>query len=145
MKRILLPGIVAGIAMLITSMIFGWVISALIPSLAGEYANTALFRPWSDPLMSLFFLYPFVLGIGLAWVWDRLKGVLPGPTAVARGLLLARSFWLVSSIPGILMSYASFPITLAMALSWLASSLLQLLAAGPVFALLNKPAVISTQ
>ena len=139
MKNILLPGIAAGVTMLVVSMIFSWVLSALAPHLAGEYANAALFRPWSDPLMSLFFLYPFVLGIGLAWVWDRLKGVLPGPTAVMRGLALARSFWLVSSIPGILMSYASFPISLAMALSWLVSSLLQLLAAGPVYALLNRP------
>jgi len=140
MKKILLPGIVAAVAMLAVSMVFGLLISALVPSLEQEYVNPALFRPWSDPLMSLFFLYPFVLGIGLAWVWDRIKNVLPGSTPVARGLIFGRSFWLVSGIPGILMSYATFPISLVMALSWLISSLLQLLAAGPVYALLNKPA-----
>jgi hypothetical protein len=138
MKRILTPGLVAGLIMLVAAMLVGQLTTLSLPSLAGEYENTSLFRPWSDPVMSLYFLYPFFLGIALAWVWDRTKGVIGEGSLWVRGSRFARAFWVVSTLPGILMSYSSFPISLALALTWLLSSLIQLLCAGFVYARMNR-------
>jgi len=138
MKNIIVAGLVAGFAMLVLAMAIGMLAHAALPSVAKEYENTNLFRPWSDPIMSLYFLYPFFLGIALAWVWDKTKDVLGGGSLWIRGSRFARSFWIVSTIPGILMSYSSFPVSLAMSLTWLLSSLVQLLCAGFIYARMIK-------
>jgi hypothetical protein len=139
MKQILIPGLVAAVVMLVAAMAIGWACSLAFPSLTSEYSNTALFRPWSDPLMWVFFVQPFWMGIGLAWLWNRVKGSFTEVTAVQKGIAFTSAVWAVTSIPGILMSYSSFPISLLMVLTWLISSLIQLLLAGVVLGLKNKP------
>ncbi|MBU0590713.1 hypothetical protein KKF81_01320 [Candidatus Micrarchaeota archaeon] len=138
MKKILISGIVAGIVMFIVSMIFSMLSGAILPSLTVEYENSALFRPWSDPLMSLFFLYPFLLGLVLAWAWDKTKGLVPGRAFWEKGALFGAAFILISIIPGMFMSYSSFQVSFAMVLSWTISSLLQVVCAGMVFAKMNE-------
>lgn len=138
MKNIIVTGLVAGFAMLIVAMAVGMLANAAMPSLAKEYENTNLFRPWSDPIRSLYFFYPIFLGIALAWVWEKTKGVIGGESIWVRGSRFARSFWIVSTIPGILISYSSFPVSLAMSLTWLLSSLVQLLCAGFIYARMTK-------
>jgi hypothetical protein len=61
MKNIIWPGIVAGIAILISGMVISYLFM-IIPSVAADYNNAHIMRSWQDPLMSLFFIYPFVLG-----------------------------------------------------------------------------------
>ncbi|MGZ5244555.1 MAG: hypothetical protein ACXWW0_11635, partial [Bacteroidia bacterium] len=73
MKKIILPGLLAGIVMLAVSLIFSWAMNFIAPGLQDEYRNPELFRPWSDPLMMLIFVHPFIVGIILAWVWDFVK------------------------------------------------------------------------
>lgn len=137
MKKVLLPGLIAGLVMFIVAMALGQVFNAIFPNLAAEYQNTNLFRPWEDPLMSLYFLHPFVLGIALAWVWDKVKGLLKG-SLWQRGSHFALIYWLAATIPGMLISYSSFPLSKAMVFSWAISSLAQVIAAGFVFAKMNK-------
>jgi hypothetical protein len=138
MKKIFIPGVVAGVVMLIAAMVVGLLTSLALPSMAKEYQNTNLFRSMSDPIMLLYFVYPFFLGVALAWVWDRTKGVIGEGSIWMRGGKFARAFWIVSALPGILMSYSSFPISLALALSWLLSSMVQLLCAGYIYARMNR-------
>jgi hypothetical protein len=138
MKRILIPGLVAGLVMLVVAMVVGQLTTLALPSIVREYENTNLYRTWSDPIVFIYFLYPFFLGIALAWVWDRTKGVIGEGSIWVKGSRFARAFWIVSALPGILMSYCSFPISLAVALSWLLSALVQLLCAGFVYAKMNK-------
>lgn len=138
MKNIIVAGLLAGFAMLVLAMAVGLLINSVLPSVATEYENTNLFRSWSDPIMSLYFLYPFFLGIALAWAWDKTKGVIGEGSIWVRGSRFARSFWIISALPGILMSYSSFPISLAMSLTWLLSSLVQLLCAGFIYARMIK-------
>ena len=138
MKKILIPGLVAGFVMLVVAMAVGQLTSFALPSIAKEYENTNLFRLRTDPIMLLYFLYPFFLGVALAWVWDRTKGVIGEGSIWMRGGKFARTFWIVSALPGILMSYSSFPISLALALSWLLSSIVQLLCAGYIYARMNR-------
>jgi uncharacterized protein with PQ loop repeat len=138
MKKIVTTGLVAGLVMLVVGIAVGLLTTLALPSLSKEYENANLFRSWSDPIMYLYFLYPFLLGIGLSWVWDKTKGVIGEGTLWMRGSRFGRAVWIVSSIPGILMSYSTFPISLAIALTWLLSSLIQLVCIGFVYAKMNQ-------
>jgi hypothetical protein len=137
MKKIIVSGLLAGIAMLVIGFAAGYGLMAIFPKLTAEYANTALFRPWSDPLMSLYFVHPFVLGLILAWVWARVKGVMKGAGWAAKGARFGLAFWVVL-MPGMLISYASFPLSLIMVVSWSISLLLEALAAGLIYAAVNR-------
>ena len=56
MKHILLPGLLASLAMVAVSFILTIILGALVPSIMAEYQTVGLFRPWSDPLMSLMYV-----------------------------------------------------------------------------------------
>ncbi|MBI5413285.1 hypothetical protein HZA42_02985 [Candidatus Peregrinibacteria bacterium] len=136
MKKILLPGLLAGIATLASGMALSFLFMKF-PSIAADYANANLIRPWKDPLMSLFFLYPFVQGIILAWAWNKSKSLFQG-TTVNRGLKFGLSIWLIASVPGMLISYSSFPLSLLTIVSWLTDGLVNGFIAGMIFAKMNK-------
>ena len=135
MRKVLIPGLIAGAAMLVVGMIISQLINLAFPALVAEYKAT-LFRPWEDPIMSLYFAHPFVLGLALAFVWDRVKGLLKGGP-MKRATHFALAYFMVATVPGMLISYSSFPLSLSMILSWSLSSLLQAWAAGLVLAKLN--------
>ncbi len=137
MKKIIVSGLLAAIAMLAVGFGVGYGLMAIFPTLTAEYANTALFRPWNDPVMSLYFAHPFLLGFILAWVWSKVKGVIGGAGWAARGARFGLAYWLVS-VPGMIISYASFPLSLIMVISWSVSILVQALAAGLIYAAVNR-------
>jgi hypothetical protein len=137
MKKIILPGLAAGIGMLGMGFLMSFLLNTAFPELSIEYQNPNLFRPWSDPLMSLFYLHPFVLGIVLAFVWERIKGLFTG-TMLSRGFLFGFMFWIAATVPGMFISYSSFPISLVMIASWTINGLVQALIAGLILAKMNK-------
>ena len=137
MKKIVLPGIIAAIASFIATMLVGYVFQAIFPSIKSEYENTAIFRPWNDPLMNIFWVYPFIFGITLAWVWDKVKGLFTG-TLINKALCFGFVYWVICSVPGMIMSLSSFKITIVMTISWTISGFLQAFAAALVFGKMNK-------
>lgn len=138
MKKIFLPGLIAGIAMLVANMLLNQLVHYLFPAIVAEYENPGLFRPWSDPLMSLFFLHPFLLGFILAWVWNKIKSLFVSGSVWQKGARFGFAIWLISSIPGMFISYSSFPVSLGMISSWLLSGLINAIIAGWIFAKMNK-------
>jgi hypothetical protein len=136
MKKIIWPGLVAGFLMLIAGLIFNYITNTAFPSIAQEY-QSGLMRPWTDPLMMIFFLYPFILSFVLAWAWNESKKLFKGKDC-KRGVMFALSIFLISSIPGMFVTYTSFNISFGMVLSWTVSGLIYLLIAGCVFARMNK-------
>lgn len=136
MKKIIIPGLIAGVVMLVVGMGFGFALEALFPNLAAEYNNPALFRPWSDPLMSVYFVEPFVLGVILAWFWSMTKGLIKQKDAIKKGVYFGLGYWVIT-IPGMIMSYSSFPISLLMTVGWSLSIFIQAICAGILFAKLN--------
>ena len=54
-------GLIAGLANLIVMLVLMWLIGVVFPSVMQEYKNTAIFRPFNDPLMMVYFGYPFIL------------------------------------------------------------------------------------
>jgi hypothetical protein len=137
MKKIIISGLLAGVAMLVVGFGIGHVCGLVFPSLTAQYNNTDLFRAQSDPMMSLFFVHPFILGLILAWVWAKVKGVMKGAGWAAKGIRFGLAYWVVS-IPGMVISYAGFPLSLLMVATWSVSILLEALAAGLIYAAMNK-------
>lgn len=126
-------GIIAGIIMLVISLAMGPVLNAVFPGVQIEYENTDIFRPWSDPLMSVMFVQPFLLGVILAWIWSKTKNIIKGATTVKKGIIFGFAYWVIT-IPGMVISYSTFQISLAMVFSWSLSIFIQALAAGAFFA-----------
>jgi hypothetical protein len=138
MKKFILPALLGGLLLLIGSMAVGMIFNAIFPGLATEYTNPGLFRPWSDPLMNLYYLHPFLTMLLLAWIWDLVKPVVLGKNTFGRGLKFGLAFWVVSGIPGMLISFASFQVSLLMILSWLLGNLIGLIISCWVFPQFNK-------
>lgn len=128
MKKFLI-GLSVGAVMLIAGMIVGQIFQLLIPEMKMEYQNPNLFRPWSDPLMSLMFVEPFLLGFIFVWLWEKTKTVINGDTQLERGLKFGLIYWAVT-FPGMIMSYSSFPVSFTLVLSWTLSGLIQAICAG---------------
>ena len=138
MKKIIFPGLLAGVAMLAINMILGMLVfDRLIPSLSQEYTNPALFRPWSDPLMSLMFLTPIITGFIMAWLWNYTKPAFGHLSGSQAGLMLGFIIWLLG-LPGMVISLATFPVSFVMVLSWTISNLIQFPVGGLIIASMNK-------
>lgn len=134
MSKFILRGILAGIIMLILSTLYSFAVEAIFPFIGTEYGNTNIYRAFSDPLMNLFWLYPFVLGIALSWFWDRIKSLLKVANPYIKGLNFGLEYWVVATVPGMLITFASFKVSLFMILIWSISGLIQAIAAGMIFA-----------
>jgi hypothetical protein len=145
MKKIILPGLLVGVANFIASMLVSQIFRVIFPSVNAEYTNPNLFRAYSDPLMLLFFVYPFLLGIILAWFWNKTKTLFVSPEAGSRpggstraAIKFALTYFVVSTIPGMFVTYSSMPYSFLIVLSWLVEGLLNGLIAGIILAKLNK-------
>lgn len=133
-SKIIKSGILAGIAMLGTAIFFGALSNAFFPLLESEYANTNIFRPWSDPRMNMYFISPFLLGIILSFAWHKTHNVFHAESVTKKGIKFGIAYFLIATIPGMLMSYASFQLSLTIVLAWTISGLLEGITAGIVFA-----------
>lgn len=136
MKKIFWTGLVAGIAMVIVNMALNPIFDAIFPGLKESYMNP-VFRPWEDPIMMLFFLYPIVLGFGLSFVWDKTKQLFE-KGACQNGINFGLIYFCVSGIPAFLINFSSFNLPLVMILTWTIMGLINGLVAGCVLARLNR-------
>ncbi|OGK17752.1 hypothetical protein A2866_02115 [Candidatus Roizmanbacteria bacterium RIFCSPHIGHO2_01_FULL_39_8] len=137
MRNIIVVGLIAGVAMFVVSLAFGPICQVLFPALKAEYENPALFRPWSDPLMTLFFAYPFIQGIMLAWVWSKVKVLFKKGKDWEKGVKFGLIYWILGFL-GMFVTYTTFPVSLMMVLSWWLSMLISLPVAGIIYAKLMK-------
>ena len=107
-KKILIGGIAGGILLFIAQFAF-----SALGNLAAPYDVFAIggMRARDDPLMLLFFAYPFVLSFASAAVFDRVKGALGcagsecccGGPGLTFGLILI----LLVTVPGMFVIYSS--------------------------------------
>lgn len=134
-KKIILPGIIAGVAILIAGLAVSYLFMAF-PAVSVDYQNVALMRSWQDPTMSLFFLYPFILSMILSWVWNRSKSLFSGGWA-GRGAKFGLVIWIISTVPGMFISYVSFPISLLTVISWTVGGLVNGIICGLIFSKMN--------
>ncbi|HEY4798803.1 MAG TPA: hypothetical protein VII99_06970 [Bacteroidia bacterium] len=137
MRKIIASGLLSGIIMLAAGMLVGKIFQFAIPSISIEYQNTNLFRPWSDPVMLLMLIHPFLVGIIMAMIWNHTKNIIKGTTLFSKGIRFGLVYWTIS-IPGMLISYSTFPISLALTVSWSAAIMAQSLLSGILFSAMLK-------
>jgi hypothetical protein len=137
MKKIAVSGLVAGLLMLLAMMATGLAFSAAFPGISEEYQNTAIFRPWNDPLMYYMYLHPILVGLLLSLVWSRTGDLIKEGSRPKKGALFGLIIWAVFGIPGMLISLSSFQISPLLVASWTLGLLVQDLVAGLVFAYMD--------
>jgi len=137
MKKIFLPGLVAGLAMLVVGFIVSQLFQLIFPYLRSEYANGAIMRQWSDPTMLLSLIVPFIIGVILAWLWSALKELIKGGRGHERGMRFGIYFWIIT-LPGMIMSYSIFSVSLLMTVTLSISMLAQSICAGMILERLMK-------
>jgi uncharacterized Tic20 family protein len=117
--------------------VLGYPSNLLFPSVKAEYENTTMFRSWSDPLMYLFFIQPFLVCIALAWVWNKSKSLFQG-SAGRKAINVTLIMFFVSALPGMLMTISSFQVSALMTLTWTISSFFQVWIASLIFIRMSK-------
>ena len=130
MNLILKRGLMAGLVNLLVGVGLNMFVQMLLPAIAGEYKNTGIFRSWTDPLMMLFFVYPFIVGVASAYLWEKLGK--PEPAE------FAKLYYIIATIPGMFITYTSFKISLAMVLLWTITGYIEALIAAYVFVRIKK-------
>jgi hypothetical protein len=136
MKKMLLTGLAAGVVMVIVNMALNPIFNAIFPSLQESYMNP-VFRPWNDPIMMLFFIYPLALGFGLSFIWDKTKQLFK-KSAFKNGINFGLIYFCVGGIPAFLINFSSFNLPVLMILTWTIMGLFNGLTAGLILAKLNK-------
>ncbi|MBU0527981.1 hypothetical protein KKE92_05850 [Candidatus Micrarchaeota archaeon] len=131
MKNKYLLGLVTGIVLLISTMILSVLINAVFPYLNEEYEAPG-FRPFDDPIMALFFVYPIVLGIILTYLWIKTR------KSWKSGLEYGVAFGILLSVPMFIVNFSSFTFSLLMVGSWTIVGFLNPLIAGVLLEKLDK-------
>jgi len=69
-------------------------------------------------------------------VWDKSKGLFQGSIA-NKGTQFGLAVWLIATVPGMLISYSSFTLSLLTIISWTVSGLIEIVVAGIILARIN--------
>jgi hypothetical protein len=134
MKKILIPGILTGIFLLISSFIALFLTIKLFPSLAWEYFGPTFNTDGSRDI--LFYIHPFLLGLALAWFWNRVKEIFTG-NSIAKALEFSLIYAAIATIPTMWITFSAINISLEMVLTWILYGLFQALVAGSILSRLN--------
>ncbi|HEX6977083.1 MAG TPA: hypothetical protein VF185_01825 [Patescibacteria group bacterium] len=133
MGKIIKQGLIIGVINLIVTFILSQGLSFLIPSLGSQY-QSGLFRPWTDPLMMLFFLHPFIVGFVLAYFWNKLGSHIEGKKVSQKALNFAILYFLIATIPGMFVTYTSFNVSALMVGVWTVEGFIAAYIAGFILA-----------
>ncbi len=134
MKKVILPGIIAGFVLLAFSYVALYLLVTLMPSLAEQYYNPVFSQEGEKTI--LYFLHPFVLSFALAWFWERFKGQFEG-SWLLRGLELGLVYAIVASLPAMWITFSSLALSFQLVASWFAYSMAQAAIVGLIYAKMN--------
>ena len=134
MKKIILSGLLAGVVLLIFSILGLYLTIWFFPSLAAQYYDPA-FDSGPDKYL-LYYVHPFVIALALSWFWDRFKTVLKG-SFLTRGIEFGVIYALIAIVPALWLTYSAMSVSLAIVGTWLLFGLFQGVIAGLVFEKLN--------
>jgi hypothetical protein len=134
MKKIILSGLLAGIVLLILSILGLYLTIWLFPGLASQYYDPA-FDTGPDKYL-LYYVHPFIIALALSWFWDRFKTLLTG-SFMTRGIEFGVIYALIAILPALWLTYSAMDVSLAIVSTWLLFGLFQGLIAGLLFEKLN--------
>lgn len=134
MKRIISSGLIAGVVLLILSVLALYATIWFFPTLASQYYDPAFDNQSGRYL--IYYAHPFVIAMALAWFWDRFKGALKG-SYLTRGIEFGLIYALIAIFPVLWLTYSALAVSLAMVGTWLVFGLLQGVIAGLLFEKFN--------
>jgi len=102
-KNVVVAGIGGGVILLVCMLFFGVIANALSPY---DIAMLGGMRAINDPIMGLFFLYPFVVSFVAAILFDIIKDSLKG-TALYKGLEFGLLLFMIQTIPSMFVIFTS--------------------------------------
>lgn len=130
MKKIITSGLIAGVVLLILSVLGLYATIWFFPTVAAQYYGPS-FDNQSGRYM-IYYAHPFVIGLALAWFWDRFKSLLKG-SFLTKGLEFGLIYALIAIFPALWITYSALSVSLSMVATWLVFGLLQGMIAGLVF------------
>lgn len=134
MKKIIFPGIIAGVVLLILSILGLYVNIWFFPDLAMQYFQPT-FNEQSSRIM-LYFIYPFIIAMALSWFWNRTKSKLTG-SFITRGIEFGIIYALIATLPSMWLVYSSITVSLLMVLTWFVFGLIQAIIVGLICEKMN--------
>jgi hypothetical protein len=134
MKKIIVVGLLAGLVLLILSILGLYITIWFFPGLAAQYYDPA-FDTGPDKYL-LYYVHPFVIALALSWFWDRFKTILKG-SFLTRGMEFGVIYTVIAILPSLWLTYSAISVSLAIVATWLLFGLLQGLIAGLIFEKLN--------
>ncbi len=134
MKKIIIAGLVAGVILLILSVLGLYATIWFLPGLAKQYFDPA-FNTESGRVV-LYYIHPFVISVALSWFWNRFKGTLSG-SFITRGIEFGVIYTLIATLPMMVLIYSAMSVSLSIVATWFVLALLQGTIAGLVFEKMN--------
>jgi hypothetical protein len=104
LKKILIAGIAGGILLFVAQFAFSMIGNLIAPY---DIFTIGGMRARDDPIMLLFFAYPFVLSFMSAIAFDRVKGALAGSCCGGAGFTFGRVLILLITIPSMFVIFTS--------------------------------------
>jgi hypothetical protein len=133
MKKFIISGLAAGAVILVL-----WNVVGLIFGMFGfSVSNLAGMRNFNDPIMMLYFLYPFVFGFALAYLYPLVEGKIKGDI-VSKGFAFGMIMFTVNSIPSAYLNLTSMDYPFAFTAMTIIGPLVYLPAAGIAVAWASK-------
>jgi len=134
MKKVIFPGLVAGVVLLILSILGLYLNMWIFPDLAMQYFQPA-FNEQSSRIM-LYFIHPFIIAMALSWFWSKIKGILKG-SFLTRGIEFGIIYALIATFPAMWLVFSSITVSLQMVATWFVLGLIQAIIAGLVCEKIN--------
>jgi hypothetical protein len=133
-KNIIVPGLASGIAIFVIDMI-----ASIIAQNIFKYNVLALggMRAVGDPIMLLFFLYPFVIGLALAFLFEQTKKAFSG-TTTQKGNFLGLLGFVVYTVPSAWIVFSSMNYPVGFTICTIISGRVAMPIAGNIIAKLSK-------
>ena len=100
------------------------------PAIPRQYANAALFRPWSGWTSTYMFFHPIGFGVVFALVYCGLKSRCGFPSGWRGGGAFGACVFFLGSLPIFLIDYASFTVSGEIIASWILQNACQYLLSG---------------
>jgi hypothetical protein len=132
--KCLKTGILAGIAIFVVM----WIVSLAAQAIfAYDVLKLDGMRAVTDPIMILFFVYPWVLAFAMTCVYLKIERLLEGDW-MAKGKQFGCIIWIVAGIPSAFLIWSSMNYPIGFTISSLVGSLLYMIAGGIVIAWSSK-------
>lgn len=135
MKKFFVSGVLSGIVIAIIWMLTNVLVSIIWPTY--DVLKLGGMRLTCDPVMLLFFFYPWIYGFIMTYAYQKIESVFKG-SYVNKGKAFGLLMWLVIVIPSAFVVYTSMDYPIAFTFNQIIGGLIQMLAAGIVIAWVNK-------